>query len=113
MRVFVLEGRGRGTTARELVVLIVGEALQTISFARKVIGEAEAASDWFVFLHPEHDLVKENIDGRREKCLFKGDGFTLPDGGDFKFERAYTPAQFSTVWKQTTGAEVGAYLKAG
>jgi hypothetical protein len=110
--VFVLEGHRRGTAARELLVLVVGDALQIIGFARKVVREADAASDWFLFERPGDDLVKENIDWSQRKCVFKGDGFTLPDGGEFKFETAYTPDQFSGVWGHSTGAEVGEFLRA-
>jgi hypothetical protein len=110
--VFVLEGRGKGTASRELLVLVVGDALQITGFARKVVRESDAASDWFLFGRPGDDLVKENVDWSQRKCVFKGDGFTLPDGGEFKFETAYTPAQFSTVWGPPTGADVGEFLKA-
>jgi hypothetical protein len=112
MGVFVLEGRGRGTASRELLVLVVGDALQITGFARKVVRESDAASDWFLFGRPGDDLVEENVDWSQRKCVFKGDGFTLPDGGEFKFETAYTPAQFNTAWCHSMGADVGEYLKA-
>jgi hypothetical protein len=110
--VFVLEGRSLGTAPRELFVLVVGNEAQIVGFARRVTQEAEAAADWFLFCRPGDDLVKENVDRSREKCVFESDGFTLPDGGEFKFRTAYTPAQFSTAWGNSLGADVGEYLKA-
>ena len=110
MGVFVLEGRRIGTPARELFVLVVGD--DSLGIARKVVREADAASDWFLFLRPGDDLVKENIDRSRKQYGFKSDGFMLPDGGEFKFETAYTPAQFNTAWCHSMGADVGEYLRA-
>jgi hypothetical protein len=112
MGVFVLEGRARGTAARELVVLVVGDEQQIGAFARKIIREADAASDWFLLGRPGDDLVKENVDRSRNTCVFTSDGFTLPNDLSFKFETAYTPAQFSTVWGHPAGAEIGEFLKA-
>jgi hypothetical protein len=110
--VFVLEGRSLGTAPRELLVLVVGNEAEVVGFARRVTQEAEAAAAWFLFCRSGDDLVKENVDRSREKCVFQGDGFTLPDGGEFKFGTAYTPAQFNTAWGHSLGAEVGEYLKA-
>jgi hypothetical protein len=112
MGAFVLEGRGTETAARELLVLVVGDEQQISAFARKVITEADAASDWFLFFHPGDDLVKEDVDRTRNTCVFNTDGFTLPNSVGFKFERTYTPAQFSTIWGHSAEAEVGELLKA-
>jgi hypothetical protein len=95
--VFVLEGRGLGT-AQELLVLVVGNEPQVVGFARRVIREADAATNWFLFERPGGDLMKENADGSREKCAFERDGFTLPDGDEFKLGTAYSSAQFNEAW---------------
>jgi hypothetical protein len=110
MGVLVLEGRRMETPARELFVLVVGD--DSIGIARKVIREADAASDWFLFCRHGDDLVKENIDRSRKQYGFKGDGFRLPDGGEVEFGAAYTPAQFNTAWCHSMGANVGEYLRA-
>jgi hypothetical protein len=112
MGVFVLEGRGAAAATRDLFVLVVGNEAHVVGFARRVIREADAASDWFVFCRPGDDPVKENIDRSREQWVFESDGFNLPDGGKFKFGTAYTPAQFNTAWGHSFGAEIGQYLKA-
>src|ERR1700677_1374550 len=78
MRVFVLEGHETGTATRELVVLVVGNEQQISAFARKVIREADAASDWFLFWRSGNDPMKEDIDRNRKTCMFENDGFTLP-----------------------------------
>ncbi len=110
--VFVLEGRGGANATQELMVLVVGQETQVVAFARKVVREADAASEWFLFCRTGRELVKENIDWTREECLFERDGFTLPDGSGFKFETAYTLAQFSTAWGRSPEAEFGELLKA-
>jgi hypothetical protein len=96
--VFVLEGCGAGTAARELLVLVVSNEPQVVGFARKVVREADAAASWFLFWRPGDDPIKESVDRRREKCVFESDGFTLPDGGEFKFGTAYTATQFNAAW---------------
>jgi hypothetical protein len=111
MSVFVLEGRETGTATRELVVLVVGDEQQITTFARKVIREADAASGWFLFWRPDDDLVKENVDRSRNACVFNTDGFAVSGGFGSKFERAYMPTQFSTVWSHSTAAEASELLK--
>ncbi len=97
LNVFVLEGRGLGTT-QELIVLVVGSEPLIVAFARRVVREAGAATSWFLFERPGGDLLKENPDCCREKCEFESDGFKLPDGDGFKFATAYSPTQFSAAW---------------
>jgi hypothetical protein len=110
--VYILEGRGAPTSARELLVLVAGKEAQVNGFAKRVMQETDAAANWFLFCRPGSDLVKENVDRSRERCVFNSDGFRFPDGGDFKFAIAYTPAQFNTAWGHSFGAEVSDYLKA-
>jgi hypothetical protein len=112
MGAFVLEGHKMEVATRQLFVLVVGDEQQIHSFARKVIRETDAASDWFLFWRPGDDLVQENVDRSQNACVFNTDGLTLSDGGEFKFERTYSPDQFSTIWGHSTEAEVGDLLKA-
>lgn len=89
IRACILEGRGAATALRELLVLVVGNEAQVVGFARKVVREADAAANWFLFCRPGGALLRENPDWRQFKCDLESDGFTLPDGFEFKFGAAW------------------------
>jgi len=76
------------------VVLVAGTEVQVVGFARKIIQEVNAGSDWFLFYCPDGHLLMEHVDGSREQSVFTGDGFALPDGDRFKFGTAFTVVNF-------------------
>lgn len=81
--VVVLAGRMAG--AQEFFVLATGDESQVVDFARK-------AADWFLLrLADTDDLLRENADRSREKCIIRETGFVLPDGRTFEFAKAYRP----------------------
>lgn len=105
-----VEGRWAGRSGRVFLLLSRAGESHVVGFGRKMVREAKGAEDWFLFRNQAGELLKENADRSREGCTLAGDGFTLPDGREFHFEKAYTPAQNATQYGHVKGFSVGEHL---
>lgn len=105
-----LDGRWTGGDGRVFFLLGRAGESHVVGFARRMIREGKAAEDWFAFRNDAGELLKENADRSREVCSLTGDGFTLPDGRRFQFEKAYTPAQNATQYGHVKGFSVREHL---